>query len=470
MTKKRRKRALVAVALFSVVVGLLAYLALRENPDYVRAAKLLPAAQREAEAMFGPLTWAEWRADNGVSAEADLERWTEVAETVPETISSLWSFNPSPMTSREIFIAEREWYSRISSEIESLRFRHIMREDGEDWDFTNLYDGRDISRALRIGIIGAADDGNAEAVLEFGRALNKIYTELTVEPSSLIEFSASSSRMLLHQAVIRAAVRNRRDPAVIKSLLSVLDERPLLPTVRELMAADARGWHVYLEQLKSQEPAEIDAWLDEWGSIELKENIAGPVQNFLFEWLERLRGERPELNRNTGNRTVAALEARYWEVMVDYTKLFEDRIANKPGARDAILAKDESLLNIGDRSYEFAHEFYWSMFFGNQIRRLFNEQATRVVVLLVSRFPEYADLPAALPADLDFADPFGGDPILYRKTPTGFLIYTRYENEKDDGFPLMSPDQLGWEASFARCPGYEDWGVIVSYSPSELIP
>lgn len=56
---KKRKRLIWVVAsatLLAVFVGALFYLATREHPDYVRAAKLLPDARQRAWEVFGALT------------------------------------------------------------------------------------------------------------------------------------------------------------------------------------------------------------------------------------------------------------------------------------------------------------------------------------------------------------------------------------------------------------------------------
>ncbi|MCH7905432.1 MAG: hypothetical protein IH944_12830 [Armatimonadetes bacterium] len=480
MKKKWRVVAVIGGVVALIAVGAVFY-ANREHADYVRAAKLLPTARQEAEAMFGPLTWEEYRKEKGISGEADLEEWTTIAKSVPTTISAQWSLPPedsdqwktSPysLTSRERFLAERVWFSQIGDRVDRLRFRHIMRDDGSDWDFRFIGRSTDIAKALRIGLIGAADDGNADAVLELGRAFNSVIAELAVEPSGLANLKADAFRTLLLLGVLRAAVRNRNDVAVMRSLMTVVLEYPPAPTVREAFAADARMVDVYLEQLRNLEPGEINSWFnDVVGDYEFLEEMMDPSLMKLYDLVEKFRGERPEYRRKTGRRTAAALEARHWQVLVEYTNLLEDIARNKPGARAAMIKLDDEILFGGDWSYELANSMHWSWFFELRIRNLFGERAARSAFELLSRFPDYPDLPDELPPDLVFADPFGGLPVLYRKTQTGFLIYTRYENLIDDGFPLDDPDQLREEVRLMFSSGTEDFGLTVSYDPITPMP
>ena len=70
---KKRKRAYWFIGAFAVLCGLLFYvsIALSEHPDYRRGAEGLAEARRRAEESVGPMTWAEYREQNGVEASDD---------------------------------------------------------------------------------------------------------------------------------------------------------------------------------------------------------------------------------------------------------------------------------------------------------------------------------------------------------------------------------------------------------------
>ena len=86
------------------------------------------------------------------------------------------------------------------------------------------------------------------------------------------------------------------------------------------------------------------------------------------------------------------------------------------------------------------------------------------------RYPNLEDLPAALPADLVAPDAFGGEPLLYRKTPYGFLIYTRYKDRIDDGYIPVYPDSYEVEARTSPSLDEKDWGLIVGYDIPDPLP
>ena len=470
MKKKWRVLAIIGGVVALIAVGAVFY-SNREHADYVRAAKLLPAARQEAEAMFGPLTWEEYRAENGITLQDESAAWEEVASNIPPVVKKQYESYPGrPRTNREVFIAERDWFLRVRSKVEGVRVMHIVAADGEFWEYAFNSSCNPITKALAIGIEGAADEGDAEALLEIGRAANAVIYALDAEPGLIHHLRAYALLAIIDHAILRAAVRNRSDQSTIASLQTVLDERPRIPTIREVMSADARSQSLELNRFRTMSHREINDELNEYEEFSFAAKPEPRLQQFAYDAWERITGERPTRKRKTGMRTAAALEARYWEVMVKYTVLFEQLTANEPGARKEIAALADFIENTRDRSYEIAPWPTFSLIIDIHIEWGFNELALRTAVELIERYPDQADVPDALPADLSFADPFGGDQVIFRKTPRGFLIYTRYINEIDDGFPLDYPDQLGEEARITYAYDRMDAGLIVSYDPITPAP
>ncbi|MCH7905430.1 MAG: hypothetical protein IH944_12820 [Armatimonadetes bacterium] len=468
MKKKWRVLAIIGGAVALVVVGAVFY-ANREHPDYVRAAKLLPAARLEAEAMFGPLTWEEYRAENGISGEVDLAKWEEVAASIPTRVKAQIDSRSTRRTDKAVFREEREWFDRFANEVGELRFRHILMEGGEEWElpFTQY---STIVRALTIGIVGAADEGDADAVLVIGRASNNFIAALNEEPALISEMLNYAFVAILNQGILQSAVRNRDNPAVLQSIRTVLKERMHVPTIREVMSAQARSMSLELNRFRTMSPRAINDTLNEYEEFSFAAKPEPRLQKIVYDAWERITGERPTRKRKTGRRTAAALEARYWEVLVKYTVLFEQLTANEPGTRKEIVALADFLENTRDRSYEIAPFPMFSVIIDSHIEWEFDHNVLRTAVALIERYPDHADVPEALPADLSFADPFGGDPVIFRKTPRGFLIYSRYVNESDDGFPPEQPDQLGTEASIWYSLDRQEYGLIVSYDPIVPVP
>ncbi|MCH7905429.1 MAG: hypothetical protein IH944_12815 [Armatimonadetes bacterium] len=463
--KKWRVLAIIAgvVALFAVGV---VFYSNREHADYVRAAKLLPTARREAEAMFGPLTWEEYRAENGITVEDDLSKWEDVAATIPRKVKALYETYPSPGTERAVFIAERDWFDQIGSQLEELRVMHVPMADGEFSEYSFGSPCREIAKALWTGILGAAEEGDAEAVLAIARASNSMIAKMDAEPAVIHHLITHAMVAMFDGALLRSAVKYRSNPAVLKSIRTVLDERPRIPAIGEVLSAEARSKSIHLQHLRKLSPYEINEWLNDYAGSVLTAKTEPPLLRFLYDAWERVSGER----RQTGKQTAAALEARYWKVLAEYAILFERLVANEPGARKEIVALAAFMENTLDRSYEIAPAPYFSLLIDGHIKFGFGESALRAAVELIERYPVHADVPNALPSDLSFADPFGGDPIIFRKTARGFLIYSRFTNEIDDGFPVDYPDQLGEEARFAFAFDRKDYGLIVSYDPNTPVP
>ena len=275
---------------------------------------------------------------------------------------------------------------------------------------------------------------------------------------------------MANHALVRSAVRNRENEAVIRSLVLLADDIPTSPPIKEIMAAEARDTQIYFQLLRSSTPNEIEEFLQEkWTGPDFPGALFYPLVEEGIERWEEQTGKEFERHRRTGPHTAAALEARYWEVTVDVTPLMEGVMRNEAGFRNKLRRFSYALDDQDDRSYEVAEGWAYGWLFGQgHLKHQFRDHATKAAVKLISRFPSHEQVPTSLPADLVFADPFGGDPILFKKTKRGFLIYTRYDNYKDDGFPWLSPEQEGKEDSHTWSQDRADIGLVVSYDPIEF--
>lgn len=469
MKKKRRKWVWVFVGLVAVSFLFGAFLAFKEHPDYKRAAKGLPLAKSRAEKTFGAVTWEEYRKETGRVRNVDLSMWKKAADSVPQQIKDYFrSVNPTA-TYHDVYSQDREWFERVDTLITNLHFEHQPDEDGIGWNTDHFTDAKNLAKALMVGLVGAADEGDAEAVLTIGTAANALNRALLEEPAVMPVLVASAIAAITRGAVVRAAVRNRANDAVVKSLVALADDMPSWLPIRDVMAANARAESIYIDRLRSLNPGEIDESLDQWVGMGFQSGSYSPAVEKGIEVWEEWTGNEFKRRRRTGTNTAAALEARYWEVTVDVTPLMEDVVRNEPGSRNMLRRYSAEIETQDDRSYELAASGVLALLFVDAyLWNRFNDKATKVAVELIDRFPSHDRLPTVLPADLHFADPFGGDPILFKKTKRGFLIYTRSSNLNDDGFPWDNPEQEGYEARATMSRDSLDRGLVVSYDPIEF--
>ncbi|MCH8978345.1 MAG: hypothetical protein IH945_03775 [Armatimonadetes bacterium] len=471
MKSKRRKWLWATLALVAVSFLFGAYLTTGEHPDYKRAAKGLPLAKSRAEKTFGTLTWEEYRKETGTVRNVDLSLWKKAADSVPQHIKDFWN-DPygSSLTYHDLYSQDREWFETVDALIADLHFEHQPAEDRIGWNDDCFSLSGQLGKALMVGLVGAADDGDAEAVLRIGAAMNALSWALLEEPSIMPALRQSAVASRTNHALVRAAVRNRKEKDIIRSLVAIAGDIPSWPPIKQIMSAEARGTQIYFQLFRSAKPNEIDDLLDE--------KVTGPdfpgasfsplVEKGIKVWEERT-DKQFDRHRRTGPHTAAALEARYWEMIVDVLPLMEGVVRNEPGSWSKLQRFPDELDDQDDRSYEMADAVVSRKLFAQVYQSIqFRYQATKVAVNLISRFPSHGDVPTTLPADLVFADPFGGDPILFKKTKRGFLIYTRYFNYKDDGFPWEYPEQEGREVSYWMSRDRKDYGLIVSYDPIEF--
>ncbi|MCH8978349.1 MAG: hypothetical protein IH945_03795 [Armatimonadetes bacterium] len=181
--------------------------------------------------------------------------------------------------------------------------------------------------------------------------------------------------------------------------------------------------------------------------------------------------ERPWENRRTGRHTVDALDARFLETVVEIAGLMEAVENNDRSARALLEGLSRPLDEKFDWSYEIASTaFAGTTWIDAHLRSEFHDRATLAMFELLDRFPDHEGLPDELPPDLQFPDPFGGEPAHYVKTATGFLIYTIGSAYDDTRYTPSHPDLLGSEARFTTGLVHGQWAYILSYDPIIPVP
>ncbi|MCH8978001.1 MAG: hypothetical protein IH945_02005 [Armatimonadetes bacterium] len=474
----KRKRAWWFIGGFAFLCGLLvfAFAVLGEHADYKRGAEALPEARKRAEELMGAMTWAEHRKQRGVEASRDEKEWIALEDSVPEMFEEYRaSFMTGPVLfpAEELFEQNRDWLFSLASQIEPLRLtRPTVDIEEQRLLGPDLRASQELVRQIVYMLLGAADAGDADGVREAGRVGWMIIERQMEEYDLSTLFISSGCFHQMERYIVMGAVRNRHNSEIVQALREVMADRPDRPPFSEAVIGEARTLWPMVQELRDLKPGEIEEWVDSWFGSNSEYSDDGAFGEFVRSALQKLgRHEEPASTRRVGKHTAAALEARFWEAMVDCAEAAAELPYSKGDAHVRLRELDEFLASFADRSYEFAAisvpagsaNFY-------ENNRLTMRDASAIALELIARFPDFADLPTALPANLASPDPFGGEPLLYKKTPHGFVIYSRFKNRIDDGYPLIGPDILQVQTLFTKSKSNLDWGLIVAYNAAQPLP
>lgn len=470
--KKKRRTWLIVVASCAALVAALFYLAVREDPQYVAASLLLEENRARAEERFAPLTWEEYREQNGTVLSDDRDEWDELFRSFPIDVGRFAGQNsPKYSTSEETFLAYEQFFDVLPAEVARLKVHHVA-DNGVIWAGSPS-STMGLAKYIGIAIEATAGLGRVEDLRRYVRAGFQIAERYMDEPSESSVLTGNSIQILVTNAVLRAAVKNRHSPEVVAALEELLREAPALPDPHDISAGEVRAWKDALAQLRKLKSYDVGPWLENYPINGTQWDIdeTSPLDRIKERWEEFTSGEEAQVRR-TGARTTAALEARLWEVLLARADALRS-VSFETGEGTAKAKElDDALQDRSDPSYELADELfpiYWII--ETLMRRSFYEQGAVFVVELVKRFPDYEDLPESLPQDVSFVDPFGnGSPVLYKKTPTGFVVYTRSRDGLDDGFVFDDPAKLGRQYFHGWSSDRKDYGLVVSYKLSTTAP
>ncbi len=476
-----RRRLVIGAALLFAAVAALFYFALREDRRYVRAANELPALKAKAQATFGALTWSEFRKKHGSNYRDDREAWRTIADSAPKSIDPFGFTGAAfPESYAAVLDKEREWFDALPERIMSLKCQHSDKETwAEQSEATSP--PKKIAAALQVAIVGAADKGDATDVRKFTAASWRMANSLIEEPDLVNVATMRWVRTTILRGIVRAAVKDRHNDAVMRALEDAMLAAPLLPSFTDIVAGEARSYGPLLEQLRELPHKEVGKWLYDLSGLEMYEVLEKSPLDRVKQMIEGIKSGEELDPKITGPHTTRALEARFWEVALQLHESASNvSLMNGDGARDFVF-KSLFIVAKSDPSYDFAKLFNvppssrngnGSDSFAGAMRPLrlgnFSLRATELLLSMLRRYPSPSKLPASLPPDLAFSDPFGGGLIKYRRTATGFLVYTVGENGKDDGFLLPGPGALDFTyAAIMPSLDTEEWGLAVSYTPTE---
>ena len=476
LSQMKRKRAWWFIGGFLLLCGLFLYLfiALGEHRDYIRGAEGLEEARARAREVIGELTWDEYREKHGYQAADDKEEWLTLEASIPpmfEEYELSFLEGPPLCAVEELYLQNRDWLFSLAEQIEPLRLTRPTARDELNVPFGADYiAGREIAKVMCNLLLGAADAGDVEGVREAGRITWMIVERQLEETDVGSWMIAESLAFRAEREIVEAAVRNRHNKEVVTVLLEVFAQRPQLPSKADTLIGEMRTYMPIVREMQGKKPGELDQALDRWFGSNPEYPDSGKIDAWVRQALKKLnKDETPVSNRQTGSRTMDALEARYYEVFLKCYEASLDLPYTSSNAHKEMQELTDLLDSYTDRSYELASIFHYPGGVEFHNSELVQQDTPAIALELVARYPDYENLPDELPDDLVHPDAFGGEPLLYKKTPYGFVVYSRFENRVDDGFPA-DPELLQRQALFTRTWPQLDTGFIVAYKALDPVP
>ena len=467
MADRKAKRVIyVAAAILLLFFGLNFYIerAMAESPDYVNAAQELPEARRTAERVFGPLTWEGYYAESGIVHHDDTVKWKKIFDSTPVAAEKYYhKTNLGTFSSRRLFVQNKAWFLGLQDRMKGLSATH---NDKGTFSMKG-YEHAPFTTALETGIIGAADAGDVRSMKQLANVAWEMFKVYAGEPDAFTQMDSGRLRTIIEVALLSAAIRHRHDQAVIEAVRESLAEAPPLPPLAEVYAGNLRDFLLDLDSLGRQPMSDqIKSINEEMASSHLRQSEPSKIQQWLDKVFHFHGSDNP---KRVGPHAVDALKVRLLQATVTLAETGQQGAPAEWVQKTLRFAKQVD--NKNDLSYEWVGGPYYGFEAVFQAQNIFRDQAAQAALSLVQRFPDLDSLPSALPADLNFADPFAAGDVIYTKTKTGFKLYSRYIDQKDGGLPPFTgivPDEH--DCRFMPGNDWNDYGLVVNYAPTDPIP
>ena len=452
VAKRGSNRLRVLVGITLVAVGgasWMAYSLTREHPDYVRAAAGLPKAKKDAEARFGPLTWDEYYRSQGLEWTDHSAAWEAAAKKVPKTIDVILASTWTKEGAREVFQAHREWYLGLRSEIVPLHYW-----PGHDV-ILDPVPAKQLIRCIAIGIEGAADAGDYEAVRELTEVAELITKKIVEHPTILQALVATALRSILLQSILTTAVRYPGDEELQGALSEALASMSEIWDVERTTAGEARSALDFLEARRSTPLSQLAGELGL--SATPYYDSPGKIESAVRQIFDR---EDP-IRRRFGPHTIDAFGARTLEVLQLYADALTKCKTDYAGGTAMLRRVRGNVHATKDRSYELDEVFLSEMYVSSFLMQSFRLDSARSALALIQRHKRAGDLPATMPSDLVCRDPFTGKDATYVKTTQGFVIATLGSNGFDEGLASLVGNAKS--AKFQKPSAGDDMGWVVRF-------
>jgi hypothetical protein len=462
--KKRRWKWIVLGTLALCLANAMFWLT-GEDKHYIEAAKGLEAARLEAGSVFGTLSFEEYREEQGYKLGDDRAQWDALARSIPEDIDYLGSDGwDSPQADFSARVQEhRDWFLGAAEQATPLKFYFREFDDQIEGQLMPYQCTVDLIRALRIGINGAAYTGDKELIRTCAETGYLIAAKISMEVDLLSPIHQAQRQEQIERALLTAALQNRSDDELLNLVIELCETGASFASPIEVFEGYVRGQHSKIEQLRSLPHSAVPSWMFE--HRQYRPEPENRIEESARRIVGRLNPTRDLRYFRKGKRYPAALEARYWETMVQVRKLLDVYSGETESGIQQLEDLVIAISSHDDPSYELAAEmFQHTTPFTLMSGDLLSKKASLAAAKLIQRFPNHENLPDELPADLIFLDPFGkGENVLFRKTETGFIIYGLYTNGIDDGFEVRSGAENQYIGRFPTSEDALDYGLVVNY-------
>lgn len=465
MKKRKRRVWFFVIAVPLVAVGVFLFFGSRENRDYVRAAKLLPEAKQRAREVFGPLTWEEFREEKGIVHRDDSDEWERIRYSIPRGFGKFRILDPpEPERFGEVFQEHRSWLLGLGDETETL----VAHQPLIVYLEMIASHVRELVNALATGIVGAADVGDIDAVRQMTLTAWDILEKLKEETDTLRSGTIISGITTISESLLTAVARNSDDDRLIAIARELIGRAPTPPDAHTVLAGDARYNYGIFKVIQSEGLESLNRSLNGFRDVaeSFSTTTATPTTSSFWDDVREYVSGLFNYNantRHTGKHAFDALEARLWEVEVNEVAI-SDEIQREPSSsRERSKAFEDEIAAKTDLSYEFA-QFVVSPNRRVSMRNELQKDLALLALEIMADHPSIASLPDTLPAGRLFHDPYGDGPVLYKKTATGFIVYSRDEDGTDGRFPNTDIYwSLRQNVNITRSRPYTDFGIIVNY-------
>lgn len=462
--KKRRTIWVVCAVVISGTIGALAYLATRENPDYVRAAKLLPEMRQKARDTFGQLTWEEFHEENGIVYSDDYPEWQRIQRTIPREFDDFRYIDPpDPERYGELFEDNKAWFLALPGQLERLLILRTRSRGITE----SLIPAKNLLNAIAIGIIGAADTGDEESVKFPAETGYGIVEKYRIEFCSLRAVMMLSGMSVINGALLTAVARNRQEESLVALVRDLISGPPEHKSIKEAFAGNARDNWLFFQPLFDKEFFSLNYQLDQLSergfgapSAPLtKPSLAGKIREFLSGLSDREGNPR-----RTGEHTYDALEARLWEVQLKKFEIVSEILKERPFSLEKHEAFFDEVGSRDDLSYEYARVVLYSSVGRGFVQYGVVKDLSQLALDVMAQYPDISSLPERLPIETLPEDLYSTEKIRYRRFSRGFIVYSVNSDGKDNGFPLQDDSRYMLKnVDISSSESGLDFGVVVNY-------
>jgi cbb3-type cytochrome oxidase subunit 3 len=404
----------------------------RKAAAYASLAKTLPDALATAQKADFPLVPADLRptvpipdAENAAPlylrlVEISKERSTEEAEAENQLLRVFLQSSERPEALRQemkIVLRRADSFLSLAEQAAELPSCDFARpwEKGSDVELVSEYRAmRNAARLLAARAIVHKDDNQPERALQDIRTAVRIGRHASSDPVVLSLLIDCAIKMIAHRAFVEVLKQQGDRPGLLQQASQIHQEFEPVPQLRQAFAGEIIIGRASMEE-RRHSPEAIMALAQTYGIKATPKNDR-QKQEMIDAWESRL--------------------IDYWRRVDEALITASDDLKLQGDLLAQIQAEMQELRD--QPGYEINAAFT-PIFTNVSVKvmqcRAHNHLQSRLIALLRYRNSHgvFPDSLSVVPSPEDNNDPFTNQPLLYRKTSTGFLIYSVGKDRKDDG-------------------------------------